>query len=585
MQHLELAFELVRAHSSALVLRSAPAPISQQKSGRWPLHSCCGHPRINDPCVHVRCTCDVGQVLLWTSLAIGTSLIRSSRLVGLPSTPSTSVICISYGTLCDLMSESHDLLFEDEEDEARLHEANAADHNEMEHDRRTWPMSRLSSASLRDSEADFQYGVSPSLAGFLGNSRPDLKGEDAITPPASQIVPLRLSTAKSTPDADQGYLSDSHIASASRDLSSAVTRSRLRNQKPNKTMKHAIAQGTVAPGQPSKVRRAKHKFLQVDLDELDSTDDQSGSDKQPVNVTAYCAAYELDLVELHASLIERFGYGSVTPYPEGSMDKANLTADRTPDVLHARYSDLNGHVSGDIMLFEFGIVVMWGLSSGEEAEVVWQLAGPHMVQRVPEADIEVDEMHVQISHSSSRPTIEDDIITMRQALYNDVQVRVGISIALAQSTRISVQETQVMAMVESTSSLPGQLRAHGAVSMPHDKLAALIGLVFLQKTALNLQVLSGPKETPKFFWGRPDHLQRIYHAMSEYLDLDERADILNRRFSALTTMLDVLRDQQSASHDEKVEWIVILLIFITTCLGLLQIASLMLGEKVPAASE
>lgn len=45
-----------------------------------------------------------------------------------------------------------------------------------------------------------------------------------------------------------------------------------------------------------------------------------------------------------------------------------------------------------------------------------------------------------------------------------------------------------MAMVESTSSLPGQLREHGAVSVPYEKLAALIGLVFLQKTALNLQV-------------------------------------------------------------------------------------------------
>ena len=98
-----------------------------------------------------------------------------------------------------------------------------------------------------------------------------------------------------------------------------------------------------------------------------------------------------------------------------------------------------------------------------------------------------------------------------------------------------------------------------------------------------VQVLSGPKETPKFFWGRPDHLQQIYRAMSDYLDLEERADILNRRFSALTTMLDILRDQQSASHDENVEWIVILLIFTTTCLGLLQIASLMLSESFHAA--
>jgi uncharacterized Rmd1/YagE family protein len=88
-------------------------------------------------------------------------------------------------------------------------------------------------------------------------------------------------------------------------------------------------------------------------------------------------------------------------------------------------------------------------------------------------------------------------------------------------------------------------------------------------------VLSGHKETPKFFWGKPDNLQVIYHAVSDYLDLDERADILNRRFSALTAMLDLLRDQQSTAHEEHLEWIVIILILITTCLGLLQIASLL----------
>jgi hypothetical protein len=95
-----------------------------------------------------------------------------------------------------------------------------------------------------------------------------------------------------------------------------------------------------------------------------------------------------------------------------------------------------------------------------------------------------------------------------------------------------------------------------------------------------MQVLSGHKETPKFFWGRPDKYQLVYHAMSDYLDLDERADILNRRFSALTDMLDLLRDQQSSKHEEHLEWIVIILICITTFLGLAQIASLLFGVAV-----
>jgi hypothetical protein len=75
-------------------------------------------------------------------------------------------------------------------------------------------------------------------------------------------------------------------------------------------------------------------------------------------------------------------------------------------------------------------------------------------------------------------------------------------------------------------------------------------------------VLSGHKETPKLFWGKPDDLQVVYHAVSDYLDLDERADVLNRRFTALTDMLDLLRDQQCTRHEEHLEWIVICLILV-----------------------
>lgn len=183
-----------------------------------------------------------------------------------------------------------------------------------------------------------------------------------------------------------------------------------------------------------------------------------------------------------------------------------------------------------------------------------------------------------------------------------------------------------MAMVVSTKELPAQLVQSGRVSMAHEQLAILIGRVFLQKSALNLQVragrasacrclikvlpcpsstcarcihalrlpacprvmpaglaarvpfvrcrrscspprkarfekfglaaaqvLSGHKETPKWFSGRPDALQAMYHAVSDYLDLDERADVLNTRFSVLTAMLDIMRDQQCTAHSEHLE--------------------------------
>lgn len=81
----------------------------------------------------------------------------------------------------------------------------------------------------------------------------------------------------------------------------------------------------------------------------------------------------------------------------------------------------------------------------------------------------------------------------------------AISHALAQSTKLSVYEERVVALVEESRHLPQDLANHGRVSMPTRKLAQLIGKVFLQSSNVNL--LSTVLDTPEFFWSAPDHLQ------------------------------------------------------------------------------
>lgn len=180
------------------------------------------------------------------------------------------------GTICDHMSEVRDVLSRDTEDDSTLHEAPTADHNDVKHDRRTWPISHLSTPSVGESEAELEYTGSPSLAGFFGDTRPELKLDDystpSVKPTRKQMANAKPYITRKAPDAEQGYLSDSQVLSASRETTTEVARSWLVTHKPNKIMKYAIAKGTVAPGQPSKVIRAKHKFLQMELDELEPTD-------------------------------------------------------------------------------------------------------------------------------------------------------------------------------------------------------------------------------------------------------------------------------------------------------------------------
>jgi hypothetical protein len=53
--------------------------------------------------------------------------------------------------------------------------------------------------------------------------------------------------------------------------------------------------------------------------------------------------------------------------------------------------------------------------------------------------------------------------------------------------------------------------------------------VFIQKAAVNL--LSSVLDTPEFFWRAPDSFQALYERICEYLELEERVEVLNARFA------------------------------------------------------
>jgi uncharacterized Rmd1/YagE family protein len=60
----------------------------------------------------------------------------------------------------------------------------------------------------------------------------------------------------------------------------------------------------------------------------------------------------------------------------------------------------------------------------------------------------------------------------------------------------------------------------------------------------------------------------------EYLEIGDRVEILNSRFSVLQEMLDMLRDHENNAHSARLEWIVIWLIVVELVVGLLEVLGL-----------
>jgi hypothetical protein len=61
------------------------------------------------------------------------------------------------------------------------------------------------------------------------------------------------------------------------------------------------------------------------------------------------------------------------------------------------------------------------------------------------------------------------------------QIKLAISYALAQSTKLSLHERRVTDMVLETKHLPESLARSGKVTLSPDRIAKLIGKVFIQK--------------------------------------------------------------------------------------------------------
>jgi uncharacterized Rmd1/YagE family protein len=63
----------------------------------------------------------------------------------------------------------------------------------------------------------------------------------------------------------------------------------------------------------------------------------------------------------------------------------------------------------------------------------------------------------------------------------------------------------------------------GRIDMSRNEISKLIGVVFLEKCAVNL--LSTVLDTPEFFWDAPDSLQGLYDALCEYLEMEDRVQV------------------------------------------------------------
>ncbi|KAJ7669200.1 hypothetical protein DFH06DRAFT_177751 [Mycena polygramma] len=216
----------------------------------------------------------------------------------------------------------------------------------------------------------------------------------------------------------------------------------------------------------------------------------------------------------------------------------------------------------EIFLFDYGTVVIWGMSEPQERRFLSSIKRFEIEKLAPD-QVEMEDLNFYYANYSR---IYNDVITLRKG--SSYMTKLSLSHAISQSVKISLFEELISSTIEETKDIPEIIATTGKVGMPHKEIMQKIGQLFLLRT--NINTVGSVLDSPEVFWSFPD-LQPLYDAARSYLEIPQRINLLNTRVEVLQDLLQLLKESVSSKHAERLEQIVIALIAIEIVLGIVTI--------------
>ncbi|KAL1916233.1 uncharacterized protein VTP21DRAFT_5850 [Calcarisporiella thermophila] len=281
-------------------------------------------------------------------------------------------------------------------------------------------------------------------------------------------------------------------------------------------------------------------------------------------VTAYCTASQYRMKDLMKALHARHNINGTAPkrLDEAIYTPYNFPSSSAPLV---DYSEENAANTPEIFFFDYGVVVFWGMTESQECAILEELTG-FEEEKLAKEDIETEEFRYYYN-AFDQPKIYNDVITLRNP--NNYMVKLTISHAIAQSTKMTLFEGLIEDTIESTKHIPQAMAESGKVHMSRTAITKKIGQLFIMR--ININLVSNILDTPEIFWSEPA-LEPLYIAIRRYLEIGQRVELLNQRVGVISDLLDMLREHLTSSHGEQLEWIVIVLIIFEIVIGVITIA-------------
>lgn len=85
-------------------------------------------------------------------------------------------------------------------------------------------------------------------------------------------------------------------------------------------------------------------------------------------------------------------------------------------------------------------------------------------------------------------------------------------------------------------------------------------------------------DSPEIMWSEPQ-LEPIYQATRGYLEINQRVALVNQRLEVISDLLQMLKEQLGHSHEENLEFIVILLVGVEVLVSVVNIIVDIVADK------
>lgn len=225
-------------------------------------------------------------------------------------------------------------------------------------------------------------------------------------------------------------------------------------------------------------------------------------------------------------------------------------------------TELSKHA--EMFILEYGIVVFWNLSEIHEKNILADLAfasetpEPLLIHPISEQDIETEEFHFEYDSQIQRPRIYNDMITLRSG---DHLIKLAMSHAIAQLTKLCLFESRMVYSLQLISKLPKKLALTGRLGLKRQQLMKKSGKLFKLRVDVNLS--SSILDTPEYFWSVEPALHPLYSAVRDYLEIEQRVQVLNDRCKVFLEFTNIISDSINESSTTRITMMIMIIILIS----------------------